>query len=80
MKRLFLLTVFLMAGVVAQAAPKAVNLEEFLVRQKALAEKQGREFKEADAKRNFEKKDLNKDGILSVEEQAPAPKKEKAAE
>lgn len=81
MKRLFLLTVFLMAGVVAQAAPKGpLNLEEFLARQKALAEKQGREFKEADAKRNFEKKDLDKDGMLSIEELAPAPKKEKAAE
>ena len=77
MKRFFLLTVILMAGVVAQAAPKApLNLEDFLVRQKALAEKQGREFKEDAAKRNFEKKDLDKDGILSVEEQAP--KKEKA--
>ena len=79
MKRLFLLTVFLMAGVVAQAAPKGpVTLDEFLAKQKANAEKNGKEFNEDKAKERFAKKDLDKDGVLSVEEQAPAPKKEKA--
>ncbi|MEI7850798.1 MAG: hypothetical protein WCH86_03115 [Kiritimatiellales bacterium] len=81
MKRLFLLTVFLMAGIVAQAAPAPktpMNLEAYLAKQKANAEKKGTEFDEAKAKEAFAKKDLDKNGILSVEEQAPAPKKEKA--
>jgi len=77
MKRLFLLIVFLMAGVVAQAAPKEpLTLDAFLAKQKATAEKNGKEFDEAKAKERFAKKDLDKDGTLSVEEQAP--KKEKA--
>jgi len=81
MKRLFLLIVFLMAGVVAQAAPapKApLTLDAYLAKQKANAEKKGTEYDEAKAKEAFAKKDLNKDGVLSVEEQTPAPKKEKA--
>jgi hypothetical protein len=76
MKRLFLLVVFLMAGVVAQAAPKGpLTLDEFLAKRKASAEKKGEAFDEAKAKEKFAKKDLDKDGVLSVEEQTPAPKK-----
>ena len=78
MKRLFLLTVFLMAGAVAQAEKAPMTLDAFLAKQKANAEKNGKEFDEAKAKERFAKKDLDKDGVLSVEEQAPAPKKEKA--
>ncbi len=79
MKRLFLLTAILMVGIVAQAAPKGpLTLDEYLAKQKASAEKKGTAYDEAKAKASFEKKDLNKDGVLSVEEQAPAPKKEKA--
>lgn len=80
MKRLFLLTVILMAGVMAQAAPKAaVTLDEYLATTKANREKNGKEYDEAKVKAQFEKKDLDKDGKLSVEEQAavPAPKAEK---
>jgi hypothetical protein len=77
MKRLFLLVVFLMAGVVAQAAPKGpLTLDEWIAKRKASAEKKGEAFDEAKAKSSFEKKDLDKDGTLSVEEQAS--KKEKA--
>ena len=79
MKRLFLLTVFLMAGVVAQAAPKEPQtLEQYLAKRKASAEKKGESFDEAKAKESFAKKDLDKNGILSVEEQAPAPKADQA--
>ena len=78
MKRLFLLMVLMMAGAVAQAAPKEITLEQFIASKKAAAEKSEIEFNEAAAKKQFDKKDLNKDGKLSVEEQAPAPKKEKA--
>ena len=79
MKRLFLLTAVLMLGIVAQAAPKGpVTLDEYLAKQKATAEKKGAAFDEAKAKAAFEKRDLNHDGVLSVEEQAPAPKKAKA--
>ncbi len=80
MKRLFLLTVILMAGVMAQAAPKAdVTLDEYLATTKANKEKNGKEYDEAAAKKAFDKKDLDKDGKLSVEEQAavPAAKKDK---
>ena len=77
MKRLFLLVVFLLAGVVAQAAPKGpLTLDEYLAKRKARAEKKGLEYDEAKEKSSFAKKDLDKDGTLSVEEQAP--KKEKA--
>jgi hypothetical protein len=77
MKRLFLLVIFLMAGVVAQAAPKGpLTLDEWIAKRKANAEKKGEEYDEAKAKASFEKKDLDKDGKLSVEEQAS--KKEKA--
>lgn len=80
MKRLFLLTAILMTGVVAQAAPaaKVLTLDEYLAKQKANAEKNNKTYDEAKAKAAFDKKDLDKDGKLSVEEQAPAPKKEKA--
>ncbi len=77
MKRLSLLTVILMAGIAVQAAPVPTEktLEQFVAAQKAAAEKKGAAFDEAAAKKGFEKKDVNKDGKLSVEEQAPAPKK-----
>ena len=81
MKRLFLLIVFLMAGIVAQAAPapkEPQTLDQYLAAQKAKAEKKGSAFDEAKSKEAFAKKDLDKNGILSAEEQAPAPKKEKA--
>jgi len=81
MKRLFLLTVFLMAGAVAQAAEKSpMNLDQWIAAKKAAAEKNGKEFNEAKTKEQFEKKDLDKDGILSVEEQAPKKPKAPAAE
>ncbi|MEI8205910.1 MAG: hypothetical protein WCG03_03440 [Kiritimatiellales bacterium] len=68
-----------MAGVVAQAAPKGpVTLDEYLAKQKASADKKGSAFDEAKTKKDFDKKDVNKDGKLSVEEQTPAPKKGKA--
>ncbi len=79
MKRLFLLTAVLMLGIVAQAAPKGpLTLDEYLAKQKASAEKKGTAYDEAKSKEKFAKLDVNKDGTLSVEEQAPAPKKEKA--
>jgi hypothetical protein len=79
MKRLFLLAVFLMAGVVAQAAPKEpMTLDQYLAQKKASAEKRNAAYDEAKAKRDFDKKDLNKDGVLSVEEQTPAPAPKKA--
>jgi hypothetical protein len=74
MKRLFLLTVILMTGVVAQAAPKVMTLDEYLAQKKANAEKNGKVFDEAAAKKAFDKKDLDKDGKWSIEEQTPAPK------
>ena len=76
MKRLFLLAVILMAGAIVQAEPKGLTLEEFIAQRKAGAEKKGEAFDEAKAKATFDKKDLNKDGVLSAEEQAPAPKKD----
>jgi hypothetical protein len=79
MKRLFLLAVILMTGMVAQAAPKGpLTLDEYLAKQKASAEKKGTEYNEEKSKANFAKKDVNKDGTLSAEEQAPAPKADKA--
>lgn len=75
MKRLFLLMVLMMAGAVLQAAPKEMTLEQFIEARKAYAEKAGKEFNEEAVKKQFEKKDVNKDGKLSVEEQAPAAKK-----
>jgi hypothetical protein len=79
MKRLFLLAVILMTGMVAQAAPKSPStLDEYLAKKKASAEKKGETFDEAKAKAKFAQQDLNKDGTLSVEEQTPAPKADKA--
>jgi hypothetical protein len=85
MKRLFLLTVILMAGVVAvQAAGMdymdadkdgKVSQAEFLSSKKANADKKGTAFDEAAMKVAFGRKDLDKDGFLNAEEQAPAPKK-----
>jgi hypothetical protein len=79
MKRLFLLTVFLLAGVVAQAAPRVVmTLDEFLAKKKGEAEQRGNVFDEAKAKKQFDAKDLDKDGKLSIEEQTPPLKANKA--
>jgi Ca2+-binding EF-hand superfamily protein len=55
-----------------------VSQAEFLSSKKANADKKGTAFDEAAMKAQFEKKDLDKDGKLSVEEQAPAPKADKA--
>lgn len=80
MKRLFILTVVLIAGVVAQAAPKVpVTLDEYIATAKAKAEKAGKAFDEEKVKKNFAKKDANGDGTLSVEEQMPAAKAAPAA-
>ena len=70
MKRLFILAVILMAGFTAQAAPKTpLTQEEYLAKRKARAERKGKEYDEAKALQRFNRKDVDGDGILSVEEQ-----------
>ncbi len=86
MMRLFYLMVVLLAGAViqVQAAPTAfgdadsdgkVTQEEFLTAKKAVAEKSGKKYSEERSKKQFDQKDTNKDGVLSADELAPAPKK-----
>lgn len=77
MKRLFVLMMVLMVGVMAQAEQKALTLQDFIAQKKAAAEKKGSAFDEAAVKAAFERKDIDKDGKLSAQEQNPAPKLDK---
>jgi hypothetical protein len=56
MKRLFLLMVLMMAGAVAQAAPKEITLEQYIASKKAAAEKSQTAFNEEAAKKQCDKK------------------------
>lgn len=77
MKKWFVLAV--MMGVIAGVQAKEMTKEQFVAAQKKRVEALGKEFNQANAEATFEKKDLNKDGVLSDEEQKPAPKKAPAA-
>jgi len=79
MKKLLLFSMIAIAGITASAAD--MTKDQFVGKMKAAAEKSGKEFDEAKAIATFDKKDLNKDGVLSTEEQAagqPAGQKGKA--
>ena len=78
MKKLLLLSMIAMIGITASAAD--ITKEQFIAKQKAAMEKAGKEFNEAKAAAAFDKKDLNKDGVLSADELKPQPKKAPAAE
>ena len=78
MKKLLLFSMIAIAGITVSAAD--LTKDQFVARQKALAEKGGKEFDAAKAEAAFAKKDLNKDGVLSAEEAAagaPAKKGKK---
>lgn len=70
MKKLLLFSMIAIAGMTASAAD--ITKEQFLASGKAAAEKRGTEFNEAGRTAAFEKQDLNKDGVLSADEQAAA--------
>jgi hypothetical protein len=74
MKKMFLFAVAAMIGITASAAD--LTKAEYIARRKAAAEKKGMEFDQKTLEAFFDKKDVNKDGILSSDEAAPAkPKK-----
>ncbi len=73
MKKLLLFISIAMIGVVASAADQ--TKEQFIAKQKKMAETAKKPFNEAKAIKDFDKKDLNKDGVLSADELKPAPKK-----
>ena len=75
MKKLLLFIAIAMIGVIASAADQ--TKEQFIANQKKTLEKAGKPFDEAKAIKAFDKKDLNKDGVLSADELKPAPKKAK---
>ena len=70
MKKSFLFIMIAMASLVASAAD--ITKEQFIATGKANAEKKDKAFNEAAYDKIFAKQDLNKDGILSDEEQAAA--------
>ncbi|NOU35238.1 MAG: hypothetical protein HOO88_00455 [Kiritimatiellaceae bacterium] len=71
MKKLLLFIAIAMIGVVASAADQ--TKEQFLAERKAAVEKAGKPFNEKTAAAAFDKKDINKDGVLSAEELKPKP-------
>ncbi|MFA6174642.1 MAG: hypothetical protein WC334_10065 [Kiritimatiellales bacterium] len=68
MKKLLLFSMIAIAGITASAAD--ITKEQFIADGKAASEKRGTEFNEKMRIAAFEKQDLNKDGVLSTEEQA----------
>jgi len=68
MKKMILFVMLAMVGITASAADQ--TKEQFIASGKALAEKRGTEFNEAARIAAFERQDLNKDGVLSDDEQA----------
>ena len=59
---------------------KDVTKEAFVANQKKMAEKKGTEFDQAKAEAAFDKKDKNKDGVLSGDEKGKKKPKKPAAE
>ncbi len=73
MKKLPFLSMIALIGITASAAD--VTKEKFVATKKAQAEKAGKPFDEKTAVARFNKLDLNKDGVLSANEQIPPSKK-----
>lgn len=70
MKKLLLFSMIAMIGITASAAD--ITKADYLAKRKAIAEKTGKPFNEKGLLALFDKQDLNKDGVLSDEEQATA--------
>lgn len=77
MKKLLLFSMIAMIGITASAAD--LTKADYIAQRKAAAEKAGKAFNEKGVIGNFNKQDLNKDGVLSDEEQAAAKVAAKAA-
>ncbi len=77
MKKLLLFSMIAMIGITASAAD--ITKPDYMAKKKADAEKAGKTFNEKGHSGNFERQDLNKDGVLSDEEQAAAKAAAKAA-
>jgi hypothetical protein len=77
MKKFLLFIAITMIGVVASAADQ--TKEQYLAAKKASAEKAGKTFDEAKTIKEFDKKDVDKDGVFSNEEQAAEKAAAKAA-
>jgi hypothetical protein len=69
MKKIVLFSLIAIAAITANATD--MTKEQFVARQKATAEKAGKEFNEKASAAFFAIKDLNKDGVLSGDEQKP---------
>lgn len=61
----------------AAGKDKPVSKEQFLANQKKNAEKKGLEFDQAKAEAQFDKKDKNKDGVLTGSEKSKGKGKDK---
>ena len=77
MKKLLLFSIITMIGITASAAD--ITKEDYMAQRKAIAEKAGKVFNEKRNLADFEKQDLNKDGVLSDKEKADAKAAAKAA-
>ncbi|NOU35243.1 MAG: hypothetical protein HOO88_00480 [Kiritimatiellaceae bacterium] len=71
MKKILLFIVVAMTGIAASAGNNSWTKEAWLAHKKDECEKAGKPYNEAMYAAGFERRDVNKDGIMTIEELRP---------